>query len=69
MARLEHVKVHVEDRADREQGARLDRIACTIEPVGEPDDVQRASLVEIAGKGPVHRTLTSKAEIRTELAG
>ncbi|MGD9536371.1 MAG: OsmC family protein [Alphaproteobacteria bacterium] len=69
VVRLEHAKVHAEDCADCEKGAHLDRITCTIELVGELDDAQRARLIEIAGKCPVHRTLTSKIEIRTQLAG
>jgi putative redox protein len=32
---------------------------------GELDEAQRAKLLDIADKCPVHRTLTSEIEIRT----
>ncbi len=44
--------------------AAIDRVL-TLE--GDLDDAQRARLREIADKCPVHRTLTSEIEIRTEL--
>jgi putative redox protein len=46
----------------------LDRIELGVELIGPLDEGQRARLLQIAEKCPVHRTLTSKIEIRTSLA-
>jgi putative redox protein len=46
----------------------IDRIERTIELVGGLDATQRARLLQIAEMCPVHRTLTSKIDIRTVLA-
>jgi putative redox protein len=43
----------------------LDRIDRAITLSGSLDQSQRARLMEIADKCPVHRTLTSEIEIRT----
>ena len=43
----------------------LDRIERAITLAGPLDDAQRARLLEIADKCPVHRTLTSEIEIKT----
>ena len=43
----------------------LDRIERAITLAGRLDHEQRARLLEIADKCPVHRTLTSEIEIRT----
>jgi putative redox protein len=65
---LRHQRVHVQDCADCEdRKAMLDRIDKRIELIGALDEAQRTRLVEIAGHCPVHRTLTSKIDIRTEL--
>lgn len=67
--RLRHDRVHAEDckTADTGEG-RLERITRTLSFEGPLDDAQRAKLLEIADKCPVHRTLGSVAVIRTELA-
>jgi len=68
--RLRHGKVHAIDCADCDtQVAKLDRIERDIELVGALDDEQRARLMEIADKCPVHRTLTSDIDIHTRLVG
>lgn len=68
--RLRHSKVHATDCADCDtQVAKLDRIERDIELVGALDDEQRARLMEIADKCPVHRTLTSDIDIQTRLVG
>jgi putative redox protein len=68
--RLRHSKVHAADCEDCEtKVGKLDRIDCDVELHGDLDDEQRAKLLEIANKCPVHRTLTSEIEIRTRLAG
>jgi len=67
---LRHSKVHATDCADCEtKVVKLDRIERDIELVGALDDEQRARLIEIADKCPVHRTLTSDIDIHTRLVG
>jgi putative redox protein len=66
--RLRHSRVHAEDCAVcDENDAKLTRIERDIDLVGALDDDKRARLLEIANRCPVHRTLTSKIEIRTRL--
>jgi len=48
-----------------EEAGLLDRIERAITLAGRLDHEQRARLLEIADKCPVHRTLTSEIEIRT----
>lgn len=70
VVRLRHDKIHAEDCADCETGdGRIDRIERTIELTGDLDDEQRARLLEIADKCPVHRTLESEVKVETVLAG
>lgn len=67
---LRHAKVHAADCADCEtREGRIDRIERDIELVGALTDEQRARLLEIADKCPVHRTLVSEIDIQTRLAG
>ncbi len=49
--------------------ARLDHIDVEIQLVGELDDAQRARLMEIADRCPVHRTITGDLRFTTELVG
>lgn len=66
--RLKHDKVHAQDCADCEtREGKLDRIDREIELEGGLDDAQRAKLLEIANKCPVHRTLHSEVWIPTRL--
>jgi len=66
--RLRHSKIHAADCAACEtREGRLDRIDRDVELAGALDERQRARLLEIANKCPVHRTLTSEVEIRTRL--
>ncbi|MBM3359409.1 MAG: OsmC family protein [Betaproteobacteria bacterium] len=68
--RLTHNKVHAADCMDCEtREGRIDRIEREIELAGELDESQRARLLEIANKCPVHRTLHSEVWIPTRLAG
>lgn len=68
--RLRHSRVHAEDCADCEtRKARLTRIERDIELDGALDEEQRARLLEIANRCPVHLTLTSKIDIRSRLKG
>jgi putative redox protein len=45
----------------------IERIDKSIALIGPLDDAQRTRLIEIADHCPVHRTLTSKIDIRTAL--
>ena len=67
--RLQHSRIHAVDCAECEtKEGRLDRIDSEITLTGALDGEQRARLLEIAGKCPVHRTLTSEINIRSRLA-
>jgi putative redox protein len=67
--RLKHSRIHASDCANCEtKNGRLDEIQREIELEGPLDDEQRARLLEMADKCPVHRTLTSEIVIRTQLA-
>ena len=67
--RLTHGKVHARDCADCEtKDGHIDAIERTIELAGALDDDQRAKLLEIADKCPVHRTLHGEIRVRTRLA-
>jgi putative redox protein len=53
-------RVHVGDAENCEQPSkRIDQITREIELLGPLDEEQRRRLLEIAGKCPVHKTLTS----------
>jgi putative redox protein len=64
--RLSHRRIHAKDCGDceTEQGM-LDEIQSKIRLEGDFDETQRARLLEIATRCPVHRTLTSEVKIRT----
>jgi uncharacterized OsmC-like protein len=65
---LWHSKVHAEDCAGCETKAgKLDRIERVIRLDGPLDAEQKARLMEIADKCPVHRTLTSEIRIETRM--
>jgi len=69
IVRLQHSRIHAEDCADCEtKEGFLDRIDREIELTGRLDDAQKQSLLEIAERCPVHRTLKSEINIRTSLA-
>jgi putative redox protein len=67
VVRLTHSKVHAEDCADCEDNpkALIDRIERAIEVIGPLDGEQRSRLLQIANQCPVHRTLSSKIDIKT----
>ncbi len=66
--RLKHNKVHAQDCAECEtKEGKIDRIDREIELAGSLDAAQRAKLLEIANKCPVHRTLHSEIWIPTRL--
>lgn len=66
--RLLHSKIHAADceSCETKEGL-LDRIEREVELLGPLEEEQRARLLDIANKCPVHRTLTSEIEIRTRL--
>jgi putative redox protein len=66
VVRLQHSRVHTEDCVDCESPkAMIDRIDKSVELIGSLDETQRTRLLQIADQCPVHRTLTSKIDIRT----
>ena len=66
--RLRHSRIHAFDCAECEtKEGLLDRIERDIELAGTLTAEQRAKLLEIANKCPVHRTLVSEINIRTRL--
>jgi len=67
--RLSHAKIHAADCAECEtREGRIDRIEVELILDGTLDAEQRARLLEIADKCPVHRTLTSEMSIKSRLA-
>jgi putative redox protein len=66
--RLRHAKIHAADCEECETKAgRLDSIEVDVELHGTLTEEQRARLLEIATRCPVHRTLTSEINIKTRL--
>ena len=64
--RLRHGKIHAKDCEDCEtEEGMVDRIEREIGLSGPLDDEQRARLMEIADRCPVHRTLTSEIKIES----
>lgn len=63
-----HEKQHAEDAGTGGE-ARVDTFNRKIFLEGDLDETQRARLLEIADKCPVHRTLEASAQIVTELGG
>jgi len=67
--RLRHGKIHAVDCANCEtKEGRIDRIDRIVEVLGPLTDDQRARLLAIADKCPVHRTLQSEIDVVTRLA-
>jgi uncharacterized OsmC-like protein/pimeloyl-ACP methyl ester carboxylesterase len=64
---LRHDKIHAADCADCEtREGKIDRIEREVTLEGDLTVEQRAKLMEIADKCPVHRTLHSEIDIRTK---
>lgn len=63
-----HNKIHAHecDHCETKEG-KLDQFTRSITLVGDLDETQRARLLEIADKCPVHKTLESEIHIKTEL--
>jgi putative redox protein len=63
---LSHSKIHAQDCEECEtKEGKIDRIERALTLTGDLNDDQRARLIEIADKCPVHRTLDSEVSIRT----
>ncbi len=66
---LRHEKIHAADCADCEtKDGKIDRIDRLIRLEGPLSEEQRAKLLEISNKCPVHRTLHAEVTIPTRLA-
>jgi len=66
---LRHDKIHAADCAECEtKEGKIDRIEREIRIEGDLSAEQRARLMEIADKCPVHRTLHSEIDIKTKAA-
>ena len=64
---LKHDKIHAEDCENCEtKEGKIDRIDREITLEGDLTGEQRARLMEIADKCPVHRTLSSEIDIKTK---
>lgn len=67
---VEHQKIHAADCAACEtREGKVDRLRREVMLEGELNDEQRASLLEIAARCPVHRTLESEINVVTVLTG
>ena len=67
--RLRHARIHAADcEACETKEGRIDYIERTVELPGALSDDQRARLLDIANKCPVHRTLMSEIHVETRLA-
>ncbi|MDB9857836.1 OsmC family protein, partial [Amylibacter sp.] len=63
-----HGKIHGEDCAHCEtKDGKIDQFQRKITLKGDLDETQRARLLEIADKCPVHRTMESEIEVTTAL--
>ena len=66
--RLRHSKIHARDCEDcQSESGKIDVIEKDLEVHGPLSEEQCARLLEIAGRCPVHRTLTSETVIRSKL--
>ena len=65
--RLKHDKIYAQDCASERPGKAGRPHRREIELTGALDELQRAKLLEISGKCPVHRTLHSEVHIPTVL--
>lgn len=67
---LAHFKDYASDMADTENSkSKIDHFDLKLELEGDLDETQRARLLEIANKCPVHRTLHQEVAINVDLKG
>jgi len=65
---VEHRRTHAKDCADCEgDGGFIETFTKTINLVGDLDESQRARLLEISSRCPVHKTLTGTIKLETRL--
>ena len=65
---VHHDKIHAEECVDCEtKSGKVDQFTRVVILKGDLDDAQRARLLEIADKCPVHKTLESEISIKTKL--
>ncbi|MBL8148978.1 MAG: OsmC family protein [Blastocatellia bacterium] len=65
---LTHAKIHASDCQDcEEKEGQIDEIRRRIKLVGSLTQEQKAKLMEIATKCPVHKTLTNEIKIRDKM--
>lgn len=67
-ATLRHEKIHASDCEQCEGGGRIDSITRELKLEGDLSDEQRAALLAIADKCPVHKTLHGPTVVKTVLA-
>jgi putative redox protein len=68
--KLSRRKLAAADCSDcRTKEGEVEEITRVIAVEGELDEAERARLLEIADRCPVHRTLTGEIKVRTTLAG
>ncbi len=66
--RMRHKHIHEEDcEGCGDEGRKLERIDLELDLAGDLTEAERAQLVEIAGRCPVHRTLTGELSIQKRL--
>jgi len=69
VVRLRHGRIHAKDCEDCEtRNGHVDEIEREIEVAGPLSAEQKARLLEIADRCPVHRTLHAEVKVRTRLA-
>lgn len=65
---VRHSRIHATDCADcATESGQLDHVERTITLTGTLDESQRARLLEIADRCPVHKTLHSEVDVHTVL--
>jgi putative redox protein len=68
VVKLRHRKVHAQDCVDCEvKAAKIDVVDRVLELKGPLDEAQRAKLLEMAERCPVHQTLHSTIQVNTTL--
>jgi len=66
---VSHDRIHADDCEECEkQSGKIDRLTRVIAIEGELDDDQRARMLEIADRCPVHRTLENEIRVESRLA-
>ena len=65
---LRHEKIHAADCEQCEGAGKIDSITRVLTLEGDLSEEQRAALLEIADKCPVHKTLSAKTVVNTRLA-